>query len=86
MLTYNLRVTDKVVGIKEAIRLGILDTDLSSYRNLHTNKLYTIQEAIDAGLLMATLDETDRPQANPTGIALLDSMCHLQVLPVRGCW
>lgn len=57
---------DKVVGIKEAIRLGVLDSDLSSFKDLLTGTHYTIQEAIDRGLLLATLDGPNQPVKDST--------------------
>jgi len=47
---------------KEAIRRGILDSDLSTYKDLRTGRCYTIQEAIDEGMLVATLDDNKTPK------------------------
>lgn len=55
------------VGIKEAIRRGILDSDLSSFKDLSSGRTYTIQEAIDKGLLVATLEDPNKPQSDTTG-------------------
>ncbi|XP_067941004.1 uncharacterized protein [Watersipora subatra] len=62
--------TDETVSIKEAVRLGILDADLSSYKDLHTGKVYTIQEAIDEGLLVATLDDPNSSKTSPTDTSM----------------
>ena len=67
-IKFYVYLTDKTVGIKEAIRQGILDADLSSFTDLHTGKVYTIQEAIDEGLLVATLDPTNKPTTTGTGV------------------
>ena len=55
------------MSIKEAIRRGILDADLSTYRCLKTRKSYTIQEAIDEGLLVATIDDPNAPKTEKSG-------------------
>jgi len=50
-------IAGTTVSIKDAIKRGILDSDLSTFRDLGTGKTYTIQEAIDAELLVATLED-----------------------------
>ena len=71
---------DQTVGIKEAIRLGILDSDLSTYKDLHTGKTYTIQQAIDEGFLLAVLEESNKPNGDITGKLLIIDCVLLQVI------
>lgn len=61
-------IAGEVVPIKEAMRRGILDSDLSTYKDLVTGKTYTIQEAIDSGLLIATLEDPSKPK-DETGMS-----------------
>ena len=63
------------MSIKEAIRRGILDADLSTYRCLKTRKSYTIQEAIDEGLLVATIDDPNAPKTEKSGKSIAMHFC-----------
>ena len=51
-------LTQKEIKVSEAIDLGILDKDLGSYRDLVTNVQYELAEAINEGLVYATIIET----------------------------
>ena len=63
------------MSIKEAIRRGIFDADLSTYRCLKTRKSYTIQEAIDEGLLVATIDDPNAPKTEKSGKSIDMHFC-----------
>ncbi|CAF4657430.1 unnamed protein product, partial [Rotaria sp. Silwood1] len=51
-------LTQKEIKVSEAIDLGILDKDIGSYRDLVTNVQYELAEAINEGLVYATIIET----------------------------
>ncbi|CAF0786165.1 unnamed protein product, partial [Didymodactylos carnosus] len=51
-------VTQKEIKVSEAIELGILDKETGSYRDLNTNVTYELAEAINEGLVYATIIET----------------------------
>ncbi|CAM4876988.1 unnamed protein product [Rotaria socialis] len=51
-------LTQKEIKVSEAIDLGILDKETGSYRDLVTNAQYELAEAINEGLVYATIVET----------------------------
>ncbi|CAF1300148.1 unnamed protein product [Rotaria magnacalcarata] len=51
-------LTQKEIKVSEAIDLGILDKETGSYRDLVTNAQYELAEAINEGLVYATIIET----------------------------
>ena len=51
-------LTQKEIKVSEAIDLGILDKDIGSYKDLVTNVQYELAEAINEGLVYATIIET----------------------------
>ncbi|CAF0847061.1 unnamed protein product [Rotaria sordida] len=51
-------LTQKEIKVSEAIDLGILDKETGSYRDLVTNVQYELAEAINEGLVYATIIET----------------------------
>ncbi|CAF1666450.1 unnamed protein product, partial [Adineta ricciae] len=51
-------LTQKEIKVSEAIDLGILDKEIGSYRDLVTNVQYELAEAINEGLVYATIIET----------------------------
>ncbi|CAF3082851.1 unnamed protein product [Rotaria sp. Silwood2] len=51
-------LTQKEIKVSEAIDLGILDKEVGSYRDLVTNVQYELAEAINEGLVYATIIET----------------------------
>jgi len=57
--------------IGEARAQGILDKDLTTFTDLKSGKIYSIQEAIDSNFLVATLDNSSSPAAK--GEFLLDA-------------
>lgn len=52
--------------IREARGLGILDDNLTTYTDLREKTTYSIQEAIDRQLLVATLDSSTSTQSAGT--------------------
>mgnify|MGYP001796964146 FL=1 len=58
-------LSGRILTIGEARNKGILDADLSSFRDLRNDKVFSIQEAIDNKYLVATLDNTKSPTDLP---------------------
>lgn len=69
--------TGEVVTIKEALKRGILDKDLSTYKDLMTGETYSIQEAIDNRLLVATLEDPNKPK-DETGESVWLKFTHIK--------
>lgn len=57
----------KNLTIREARNKGILDTNLTTYTDLKTNTIYSIQEAIDNHLLVASLDTSTNDTRSSSG-------------------
>ena len=65
IVLYCVIFSGRILTIGEARNKGILDADLSSFRDLRNDKVFSIQEAIDNKYLVATLDNTKSPTEPP---------------------